>query len=133
MFCKNLVKKLNGKLRCKVIKQEVTLDWCDKCNNKEYKTNKPIKKKSSHKRVVSDETYHLVLDRDIICQMADKNCKGKLELHHIRYRSEAVDLIDDPNNCIMLCSYHHQLAHSNKKKYQPMLLGMVERRINGRS
>lgn len=125
MFCKNLVKKLNGKLRCKIIKQQITLDYCKKCLNFQPRVNKAIKKKSTHKKVVSDTTYHLVLDRDIECRLKDENCNGRLELHHIVYRSEDVNLIDEPSNCIMLCSYHHKLVHSNKHKYQPMLKKLI--------
>jgi tRNA(His) 5'-end guanylyltransferase len=93
--------------------------------------NKAIKKKSTHRKVVSDTTYHLVLDRDITCRLRNENCKGRLELHHIIYRSEDVNLIDEPNNCIMLCTYHHKLVHSNKHKYQPILKEIIERRNNG--
>lgn len=125
MFCKNLVKKLNGKLRCKIIKQQITLDYCKKCLNFQPRMNKTIKKKSTHRKVVSDTTYHLVLDRDIECRLKDENCNGRLELHHIVYRSEDVNLINEPSNCIMLCSYHHKLVHSNKHKYQPILKKII--------
>lgn len=128
MYCRNLVRKINGKLRCKIIKQQITLDYCKKCLNFEPRANKGIRKKSNHKKVVSDTTYHLVLNRDVVCQMRDNKCEGKLELHHIIYRSENINLVDDPNNCIMLCTYHHRLVHSNKHYYQPKLLEMVERR-----
>ena len=121
MFCKNLVKKLNGKLRCKIIKQQITLNWCKKCLKFQPRLNKGIKKKSNHKKTVSDTTYHLVLDRDIECRLKSFRCNGRLELHHIVYRSEDVNLIDEPSNCIMLCSYHHQLVHSNKHYWQPIL------------
>ena len=131
MYCKNLSRRINGKLRCKIIKQEITLDYCKKCRNFEPSVNKGIKKKSSHKKVVSDNTYHLVLDRDVTCRLHNKNCFGKLELHHIVYRSENVNLIDDPNNCIMLCVYHHKLVHSNKHYWQPILKEMIERSNNG--
>lgn len=120
-FCKNLVKKINGKLRCKIIKQEIVLDYCKKCLNFKPKTNKPINKRSSHKKTVSEETYHLVFNRDLECRMKDCNCKGRLQLHHIVYRSENINLIDEPSNCIILCDYHHKLVHSNKHLYQPIL------------
>ena len=58
--------------------------------------------------------------------MLNYECKGKIELHHVRYRSERKDLINEPNNCVCLCTFHHQLVHSNKKKYQPLLLKMLE-------
>ena len=130
-YCKNLVKKINGKLRCKIIKQEITLDYCKKCRNFETRINKPIKKKSNHKRTVSEQTYHLVLNRDLECRLRNYRCEGRLELHHIVYRSEDVNLIDEPNNCIMLCTYHHRLVHSNKHKYQPILKEIIERSNNG--
>lgn len=126
MFCKNLVKKLNGKLRCKIIKQQITLDYCKKCLNFEPRANKPINKISSHKKRVSDTTYHLVLDRDITCRLQDENCKGRLELHHIVYKSEDINLIDVPSNCIMLCTYHHKLVHSNKHYWQPRLKKLIK-------
>ena len=125
MYCKNLVKKINGKLRCKIIKQQITLDYCKKCLNFNPRANKPINKVSKHKKRVSDETYHLVLDRDIECRLKDEKCYGRLELHHIVYRSEDVNLIDEPNNCIMLCTYHHKLVHSDKDKYQPILKELI--------
>lgn len=131
MFCKNLVKKLNGKLRCKIIKQEITLDWCDKCSNKEYKTNKPIKKKSNNKEEVTKETYNIVFNRDkgkcALCGTA-KN----LQLHHILGRSKL--LTNKIDNCIMLCeNCHINVVHKNQKKYRPLLLEIIERRNNGRS
>lgn len=131
MFCKNLVKKLNGKFRCKVIKQEITLDWCDKCNNKEYKTNKPIKKKSNNKEEVTKETYNIVFNRDkgkcALCGTT-KN----LQLHHILGRSKL--LTNKIDNCIMLCeNCHINVVHKNQKKYRPILLEIIERRKNGRS
>lgn len=131
MFCKNLVKKLNGNLRCKIIKQQITLDYCKKCLNFQPRVNKSIKKKSTRRKAVSDTTYHLVLDRDIECQLKSFRCNGRLELHHIIYRSEDVNKIDDPDNCIMLCTFHHKLVHSNKHYWQPILLELVERRKNG--
>ena len=60
------------------------------------------------------------------CVMLNYECKGKIELHHVRYRSERKDLINEPNNCVCLCTFHHKLVHSNKKKYQPILLKILE-------
>ena len=45
--------------------------------------------------------------------------------HHIYYRSERKDLIDNIDNGIMLCVYCHDKVHSNKKKWQPILLNMM--------
>ena len=104
---------------------------CWGCLNREMKKTskkgvygriKPISKK---RVVVSKKTYDEVYKRDNGC------CRfcGKLniELHHIYYRSERKDLIDEPSNCIMLCNGCHKLVHSNKKKYQPILLDKIKK------
>ena len=83
--------------------------------------------KNRKRKAVSKDTYQKVFEA----------CKGKcglcgakdiLELHHIFFRSEAPDRIDDPTNCIMLCHKDfsknkcHAKVHSNKKYWQPILL-----------
>lgn len=103
---------------------------CNNCSNKEYKKvkngSKPLKKtpikKVSKKRVfVSKNTYNQVFEecneRCVFC-----GTTYSLHYHHIYYRSERKDLIDEPSNGIMLCEEHHRLVHSNKRKYQPILL-----------
>jgi 5-methylcytosine-specific restriction endonuclease McrA len=42
-----------------------------------------------------------------------------LQVHHIKYRSEGVDHSFD--NLILLCQEHHEMVHSDKKKWQPLL------------
>lgn len=44
-------------------------------------------------------------------------------LHHINYRSEGVD--HSPHNLITLCQEHHELVHSSKKKWKPLLLMVI--------
>lgn len=104
---------------------------CWSCLDRE--TKKPSKiavktrlKAFGKKRVtVSRKTYDEVYKRDNgICRMCGKS---NIELHHIKYRSEAKHLIDEPSNCIMLCADHHKLVHSNKKKYQPILLEIIKK------
>lgn len=109
---------------------------CSSCLSKEYKkvskmtAKKPIKKVSKKRVTVSRKTYDEVYER----------CNGRcaicgttqgLEYHHIYYRSERPDLIDDPNNGIMLCNEfanncHKGAAHKNKKYWQPILLNIVK-------
>ena len=123
---------------CVSRKAEIERKECFCCNTREFKnvaknTLKTRIRPISKKRVcVSKETYNIVLERskDIfgvprcgLCKSADN-----LQLHHIYYRSERKDLIDEPSNCIMLCHRDfsekkcHRLVHNNKKKYQPILL-----------
>lgn len=98
---------------------------CVKCLKNEPRKNKGINKVSKKKIAVTQETYKKVIERDNYkCRLSDINCNGALELHHIKYRSEAKNLINEPNNCIMLCNVHHRLVHSNKHYWQPKLLEM---------
>ena len=100
---------------------------CIKCVKNEPRKNKGINKVSKKKITVTQDTYNKVMQRDNgRCVMLNYECKGKIELHHVRYRSERKDLINEPNNCVCLCTFHHKLVHSNKKKYQPILLKILE-------
>ena len=128
MYCKYLSKSLNGNLRCKLLKTITYIDNCKKCLKFEPRANKPIKKVSNKRITVTEETYNKVMQRDKYkCRLLDCTCYGKLELHHIRYRSEAKDLINEPTNCIMLCLKHHKQVHSNKHYWQPILKEMTNK------
>lgn len=131
MYCKDLLKRQRQTkivLYCRKHKRYITcLSFCETCSDFEIKRNKPIKKVSNKRITVTEETYNKVMQRDKYkCRLLDCTCNGGLELHHIRYRSEAKDLINEPINCICLCTFHHKLVHSNKKKYQPILLKILE-------
>lgn len=120
-------KKQKKYLFCYKLKKETTFNVCNNCNDFMIVRNKPIKKVSNKRITVTEETYNKVMQRDNYkCVMLNYECKGKIELHHVRYRSERKDLINEPNNCVCLCTFHHKLVHSNKKKYQPILLKMLE-------
>jgi hypothetical protein len=126
MYCKHLSKCLNGKLRCKIKKTSIYITECQKCLKKEFRKPQGIKKVSSKRITVTKETYNKVFERDEgKCRLADITCNGALELHHILYRSEAKDLINEPTNCIMLCNGHHRLVHSNKHLWQPILKEII--------
>ena len=130
MYCKNLLKrqrKYKPYFYCKALRKEIILP-CDKnCSKLILVVNKPIKKVSKNRITVTQETYNKVMQRDNCrCVMLNYECKGKIELHHVRYKSERKDLINEPNNCVCLCTFHHKLVHSNKKKYQPILLKILE-------
>ena len=130
MICANLLKRSRKHqivFYCK--KRKSYIDYkikCKNCLDFNFKRNKPMKKVSKKKVIVSKETYQKVYERDKgICQLKDENCKFGIELHHIIYRSEDKSKIDDTNNCILLCSYHHKLVHSNKHYWKPILLEKV--------
>ena len=50
------------------------------------------------------------------------------QCHHIRYG--ACGRKTYMGNVIPLCESCHRLVHTNKRKYQPMLIDMIERKIN---
>lgn len=141
--CRIRTKKGVKYLFCVRRKVEIERNECIGCIYREYKTSakkclktriKPISKK---RVFVSRKTYLLVFERskDIFGVPRCEYCGNadNLQLHHIYYRSERKDLIDDPNNCIMLCHRDfstnkcHRLVHSNKKKYQPLLKNIISR------
>lgn len=51
-------------------------------------------------------------------------------LHHIRYRSEGID--HSETNLITLCHEHHELVHSNKRRWKPLLLAVIWMEYCGR-
>lgn len=127
MYCKNLSKCLNGKIKCKKYKRYInSLLECKNCSDFILVRNKPIKKVSNKRVFVKKEIYQKVFERDKEkCRLKDCTCQGGLELHHIIYRSEDKNLINEPTNCIMLCTKHHKQVHSNKKYWQPILKEMI--------
>lgn len=130
MYCTNLLKRSRQKkivFYCKEHKRYIDYRVdCKNCLKRNLVRNKGIKKVSKKRIFVTKETYNKVYDRDKgKCRLKDFSCNGELELHHIRYRSEAKDLINEPTNCIMLCVKHHKEVHSNKKYWQPKLKEMI--------
>ena len=89
------------------------------------KTKTPLKSVGKKRITVDHKIYDEVMQRDNnCCRLCSCNT---VQLHHIIYRSESKELINEPTNCIMLCVKCHQLVHSNKKKYQPILKDIIKR------
>ena len=53
-----------------------------------------------------------------------------VQCHHIRYGGLYGGRKTYMGNIIPLCKKHHDLVHTNKKKYMPILIDIVNRRIN---
>ncbi len=112
---------------CKYKRGIILLDECKSCLKRQINKNKGIRKRSTNRITVSKDTYNQVIERDKhTCRLLDGTCDGWLELHHIVYRSEDKSLIDEPSNCIMLCTKHHKQVHTNKHYWQPILLEKVK-------
>lgn len=118
------------KVECKLCRKMVPKDeafrtalqsFCSKDHYIDYK-NKPkaSSKPKNNWDKIRLEVIALDGGRCRLCGSATS-----LHVHHIVYRSEKKD--DSLSNLITLCSEHHDLVHSNKAKYQPILLEMVSR------
>jgi 5-methylcytosine-specific restriction endonuclease McrA len=58
-------------------------------------------------------TKAYVLARDNhTCQCGKGGCTSKLEVHHIKFKSQGGS--DNPDNLITLCSKHHKMLHEGK-------------------
>lgn len=122
--CKNLSKKLNGTLQCKITKSNISYQTCNKnCLNFILIKNKGIKKVGNKRIFVSKETYQKVYNRDKgKCRLCGTT--KELQLHHINGRGK--NLTNNVDNCIMLCNTcHNERVHKNQKKYRPILLEKV--------
>ena len=112
----------------KCLKSDINGQICHNCNEAEYKIAKKINKVSKSRIFVSKETYQVVYERDNgkcrLCGASD------IQLHHIVYRSQDKSKINDVSNCIMLCGDCHRLVHSNKDKWQPILMEMNKSETN---
>jgi predicted HNH restriction endonuclease len=63
----------------------------------------------------------------IINENGDTCGSPYIHMHHIRYG--ACGRITYLGNVIPLCSEHHRLVHTNKKKYQPILIDMINKKL----
>lgn len=70
---------------------------------------------------VYEKTIELYNGRCAICG------NNQIQLHHIRYG--ACGRKTYLGNVIPLCKQHHDLVHTNKRKYQPILIDMINRKI----
>lgn len=130
MYCKNLLKRQRQTkivLYCRKHKRYITcLSFCETCSDFEIKRNKPIKKVSSKRITVTEETYNKVMQRDKYkCRLCGTTFN--LQEHHIVYKSEDRKLINEPTNLIVLCARCHALVHSNKHYWQPILKEMINK------
>ena len=125
MYCKNMSKCLNGKIKCKTYKRYINLLIdCKNCLELNLVRNKGINKVSKKRIFVKPEIYKQVYERDKgVCQICGNN---NIQLHHIVYRSENKNLINEPSNCIMLCLKCHKLVHQNKHYWQEKLKEMIK-------
>ena len=70
--------------------------------------------------MTNKEIYEQIVENEPYCQLCGST--SYLHIHHIYYRSQLG--LTTPKNLIRLCSKCHEIVHSNKRKYQLILLEM---------
>ena len=110
MYCKNMSKCLNGKLKCKKTKEYINYQDCNKnCSNFIVVTNKPINKVTNKQKQLEKNRYSIFTNNYNKCFYCGKQ-NEKLDLHEVyggsnRKRSMQNGLV------IPLC----RNCHSNEK------------------
>lgn len=64
-------------------------------------------------------------ERDKVCRIADVNCGGRLEAHHILGWTKYPELRYDIKNGITLCHAHHPRKRSEEAKLSPYFQKLV--------
>ena len=60
------------------------------------------------------------------CKIANKDCSGKLEAHHILSFAKFPELRFDINNGITLCRFHHPLKESEARQKSPYFTSLIQ-------
>lgn len=55
---------------------------------------------------------------------------NQIQMHHIRYGTLRGGRKTYMGNVIPLCKRHHDLVHTNKKVYMPMLIEMIDKKMD---
>lgn len=63
------------------------------------------------------------------CKMANPDCLGRIEAHHILIWSEYPELRYEVNNGITLCHAHHPRARAEEKRLAPYFMEIVSASI----
>ena len=53
-----------------------------------------------------------------------------VQLHHIKYGGLYGGRKTYMGNVIPLCKTHHDLVHTNKRKYMPMLIEIIDKKVS---
>lgn len=92
----------------------------------------PAQKQGKTRSSIPSAVRNGVLYRDHYqCRWCGKSSKTTtLHLHHVNYLSQGID--HSEHNLITLCSPCHERAHSDKRRWQPILRGVVWQTYAGR-
>lgn len=77
----------------------------------------------TQEKEVYEKTFELFNGSCAICGNTN------IAMHHIRYGGLYGGRKTYMGNIIPLCKIHHDLVHTNKKKYMPMLIEIIDKKI----
>lgn len=102
--------------------------FCDQQHYVEY-GNTPSKTVKKKKADIPDELRDLVYELDgYQCRFC--RSRSNLHLHHVFYRSEGG--LHEQSNLLTLCmDCHNPIVHADKKRWQPLCLGVIWLRSQG--
>ncbi len=85
-----------------------------------------LKKKEQRNDVAYQDWRRQVWLRDgFKCKIANPDCKGRIEAHHILSWRDYVELRYEVNNGITLCHAHHPRKRAEEKRLSPYFMELV--------
>lgn len=102
-------------------------------NNYQYKKDRTTLVKSEKKHLDGryKEWMRAVKNRDCWkCKIANGDCCGRLEAHHILRWSEHPELRYEINNGITLCAFHHPRKKIDEARLSPFFKQLIESKVN---
>lgn len=86
--------------------------------------SKVVEKQERNDTAYKDWRKSVWLRDKFVCRV-NKNCCGKIEVHHILSWSEYPDLRYKTNNGITLCHAHHPRVRAEEKRLAPLFMELV--------
>lgn len=128
-----------GKPKCEICLVELKFQKAKRCRKHSYNTgvkhhnwvsdrSKLVRYTGKKERTSSmyREWRIRVWERDNYkCRIADNNCNGKIEAHHILSWRDFVELRYEINNGITLCHAHHPRVRAEEKRLIPIFKELV--------
>jgi len=117
----NLGKKQSAETR---LKRSIALSGNKNPNWIEDKTKLKVSDKHNNARYVHWMKSVIARDKGL-CRMANKDCCGILEIHHILSFRKYPELRYELNNGITLCHFHHPRKWKDEEKHIPILQSII--------
>ena len=130
-FKKGQVSPMKGKKMSEETKLKISLAKKGKCGGEKHpgwiKDRSLVKvgDRNLHDPLTKQWRHEVKVRDNFTCRIADNNCGGRLEVHHILRWSEFQELRYKTNNGITLCHAHHPRARAEEKRLVPTFTELV--------